>query len=288
MAERDQLVRPLGGHDAGDPRGADHVALLGIAGEDQVERLPRHHDRAARRGGARGDRLVADIDHVGAAISRTRCVSRALIPAASAFSRASSARVAAATSACRIRLSPTRMARMPAAREPRHIGRREDAALADEQPVGRHQRRQALGHGERRLEGPEVAVVDADERRGEPQRALELRLVVHLDEHVHAERERRLLERLRLVVGDRRHDDQDAVGAPGARLEDLVGLEHEILAERRQRAPRAPRSGIPARPGRRARRSAPRGRPRRPPHRRAPAPAGRNRRGSAPSTGSPS
>ena len=35
-------------------------------------------------------------------------------------------------------------------------------------------------------------------------------------------------------VVDRRHDDQDAVGAPGARFRDLIGLEHEILAQRRQ------------------------------------------------------
>ena len=44
---------------------------------------------------------------------------------------------------------------------------------------------------------------------------------------------------LRLVVGDGGHDDEDAVGAPGARLVDLVGLEHEILAQRRQRHRRA-------------------------------------------------
>ena len=33
----------------------------------------------------------------------------------------------------------------------------------------------------------------------------------------------------------RRHDDQDAVGAPGARLDHLIGVEHEILAQHRQR-----------------------------------------------------
>ncbi len=76
-----------------------------------------------------------------------------------------------------------------------------------------------------------------------------LRLVVDLDEHVHAERKRHLFERLRLVVGDRRHDDQDGVGAEGARLEHLVGVEQEVLAERREPArPRAPPSGIPSAP----------------------------------------
>ena len=57
---------------------------------------------------------------------------------------------------------------------------------------------------------------------------------MHLDEHVHAERVRCRDEGARLVVGDARHDDEDAVGAPQARLEDLVGLEQEILAQHRQ------------------------------------------------------
>ena len=166
--------------------------------------------------------------------SAARCVRRAVHSAASAFSRASSARVAAATSACRIRLSPTRIARTPASRSRVTSAGVRDAALADEQPVGRHQRRQTLGHSERRLEGLQIAVVDADERRGEVQRPLELRLVMHLEEHVHAERQRHLFERLCLGVRHRRHDDEDAVGAPGARLEHLVGLEHEIFSERRK------------------------------------------------------
>ena len=40
---------------------------------------------------------------------------------------------------------------------------------------------------------------------------------------------------LRGRVVDAGHDDQDAVGAPGARLRDLIGLVHEVLAQRRQR-----------------------------------------------------
>ena len=71
-------------------------------------------------------------------------------------------------------------------------------------------------------------------------------------QHVHAELDRRVLQRSRLVVGDGGHDDEDAVGAPGARLVDLVGLEHEILAQRRQRHGRARRvrnSGAPWKEG---------------------------------------
>ena len=102
------------------------------------------------------------------------------------------------------------------------------------------------------------------------QRARRARLVVHLDQHVHAvARTPRPPGRLRGRVVDRRHDDQDAVGAPGARLGHLIGLVHEILAQRRQRGRRARRGqDTPACPGTTARRSAPTGRPRRPPRRR--------------------
>ena len=74
-----------------------------------------------------------------------------------------------------------------------------------------------------------------------------------------------------------------------ARLGHLIGVEHEILAQRRQRAGGARRAQmIEASLGTRARRSAPKGRSRRPAHKPPPGPADRNRRGSGPSTGSPS
>ena len=63
--------------------------------------------------------------------------------------------------------------------------------------------------------------------------------VVDLDQHVEAEVVRGLVERARGLVVDRGHDDEDAVGAPGARLEHLIGIEEEILAQDRQRRRRA-------------------------------------------------
>src|SRR5262249_35143441 len=42
MAQWNQLVGSLGRHDAGDARGADHVALRGIALEHEVYRLSLH------------------------------------------------------------------------------------------------------------------------------------------------------------------------------------------------------------------------------------------------------
>ena len=72
------------------------------------------------------------------------------------------------------------------------------------------------------------------EARRELQRPVELGLVVDLDQHVHAESSAASSSVARVVVADRRHDDQDAVGAERARLVHLIGLVHEILAEHRQ------------------------------------------------------
>ena len=57
------------------------------------------------------------------------------------------------------------------------------------------------------------------------------------------------IERAGLAVIDAGHDDQDAVGAGGAGLVNLIGIEQEILAQRGQagwrRAPRARSSSLP-------------------------------------------
>ena len=47
----------------------------------------------------------------------------------------------------------------------------------------------------------------------------------------------------RAGIVDRGHDDEDAIGAVGARFRHLIGVVHEILAQHRQRARRrAPRA----------------------------------------------
>src|SRR5215211_1388117 len=119
------------------------------------------------------------------------------------------------------------------------IGRRKDAALGHDHALARDERRQSLARAQARFEGLEVAVVDADEARAQAQRALELGFVVHLDECVHAERKGCLLEIPRSDIVDGRHDDEDTVGPPRARLDDLVGVVQEILAQDRKRGARA-------------------------------------------------
>ena len=126
--------------------------------------------------------------------------------------------------------------------------------------------------------------------RVQAQRPIELGLVVHLDQHVHAAaslREPAQLARRRVV--ERRHDQQDAVGADRARLEHLVGVEDEVLAQAGQgdRRARLPRGAVGALEiallgQHREAGGAARGIGARE------APAGRNRRGSGPGSAMPS
>ncbi len=73
--------------------------------------------------------------------------------------------------------------------EPRQIVRRRNTAFADGDMTERNPSGQALAGLKRRVECPQVAIVDADEPRFQPQRAFELPAVVHFDQRVHAERE---------------------------------------------------------------------------------------------------
>ncbi len=134
-----------------------------------------------------------------------------------------------------MRLSPTRIGPDVRALETRDIGRREDAALADDDAVFRHARRESFGRRQRRLEGFEVAIVDADEAAIEAQRAVQLRRVVHLDDGIHAPVLGGAGEIGRERIVHFSHDDEDAIRAPGPRLDHLVGVDHEVLAQHGQR-----------------------------------------------------
>jgi hypothetical protein len=84
------------------------------------------------------------------------------------------------------------------------------------------------------LQGFEITVINANQRGIEFQRPLEFRRIVHLDQHVHAEFDRGGFELLRHRIVERRHDQEDAIGADRAGFEHLIGIEHEILAQDRQ------------------------------------------------------
>ena len=114
------------------------------------------------------------------------------------------------------------------------VGRRVESALADENAPGRHHGGQPFRGRQIHLEGPQVPVVDADEPGVQAERPIQFRLVVDLDEDIHAELLRRVHKFHRPAVVHRRHDEQNTVGAEDPRLDDLVGIQHEILAQDRQ------------------------------------------------------
>ena len=132
---------------------------------------------------------------------------------------------------------------MPTRGKPREIGRRVDAAFADDRSC-----RAGTSGASRSLTASDVlntlqiAVVDADQPRFQLQRALEFVLRRAL-RPARPCRGRAL--RLRCPSPPRRRAHammiEDAVGAHRARLRHLIGLEHEILAQRRQRGGRARR-----------------------------------------------
>ena len=101
-------------------------------------------------------------------------------------------------------------------------------------PAG-HVGEQLVGALEVDGEVDEVAVVDADDVGvGDLERAVELVLVVDLDEHVEVEAERLAVQLGEVLVAQRGDDQQDRVGARDGGLVDLVGVDDEVLAQDRQ------------------------------------------------------
>jgi len=85
---------------------------------------------------------------------------------------------------------------------------------------------------EARLEGLEVAVVDADDGRAERHGPVELRGGMHLDEGGQADALGGVVEIAEPRVIESRHDQQHRIGACGARFPELVLVEYELLAEK--------------------------------------------------------
>ncbi len=148
MAKRNKLMRLFGRHDPRDAAGAQHVAFLGIAAEHKIERFGRHDHTAFGGRDAFGGVFVRDIDHArfpaAAEMSELALARHSYL--ASATSRRSSALVAASTSGCRIRLSPTRKVEMPTRRSRARSAGAEQPALAHRHAVLRQHRRKPLAH----------------------------------------------------------------------------------------------------------------------------------------------
>ena len=89
---------------------------------------------------------------------------------------------------------------------------------------------------EPRLESVQIAVVDADQRGLQFERAIEFDGIMHFDEHGHAEVGRDRRQFLHAPRVQRSDDQQDAIRAHRTRFVDLVRVQHEIFAQDRQTA----------------------------------------------------
>ena len=113
--------------------------------------------------------------------------------------------------------------------------RRRDSTMPDSETSRRSgaRPRQPLGGREVDREIAQVAVVDADQRRAERQRAAHLGFVMNLDQRIHAEAPRFVDHRARCVVVEQRQHHQHGVGAGDPGLDDLPQIDEEILGKDR-------------------------------------------------------
>ena len=74
-------------------------------------------------------------------------------------------------------------------------------------------------------------MVDAHELGPDVERTVELALVVHLDQGIEGELARQAEKARELVVGQRRHDEQDGVGPHEPGVADVGRRHREVLAQ---------------------------------------------------------
>ena len=149
---------------------------------------------------------------------------------------------AAPGSSARMNASPTRKALHAGRAHAPTSAAREDAALGDDEAPGRHSRQQLERRLERDLEGAQVAVVDADQRRPQGAARARARAASCTSTSTAMPSACAIASKSRISASSRHGgDQQDRVGAHRARLEHLPGVDDEVLAQHRQRrTPRAP------------------------------------------------
>ena len=110
------------------------------------------------------------------------------------------------------------------------VFRARDAAFGDEDTRGWYQRPQPWRERDVGDQGVQVAVVHADDTRASGQGAFDFGCGVGLDEGLHAARVSQLEQLSQQTIRKCPHDEQDSIRAQFACLQDLVGIDHEVLA----------------------------------------------------------
>ena len=115
----------------------------------------------------------------------------------------------------------------------RHLGAVVDAGFADHHPIPRDPGRQLLSAGKIDAQIPQIPVVDANHRGAEVDGAGQLLLVAHLGEHPQAQFFRHFEQGAIPLVGEHGEHQEDGVRLIVAGQIDLIGVNHEVLAEHR-------------------------------------------------------
>ena len=109
--------------------------------------------------------------------------------------------------------------------EPGEVGRSGQAAFGDQCFAVRDHCGKAFGGGEVGFEGFQIAVVYAKKWRGEREGTVEFFLVMNFNQNIHIPIVYGvILKFFGLCIRDAGHDDEDAVGTPGAGFGDLIRI----------------------------------------------------------------
>ncbi len=112
----------------------------------------------------------------------------------------------------------------------------------------RHQRRQFAAGLQIGNKSMQITVVDADQQRfGKPlqlQHALDFGFIVHFQQHIHFQLACMQKQLLQSAVAERCGNQQNGIGTDCARLDDLVMIDDEVLAQNRQIAGLAGKSQV--------------------------------------------
>src|SRR5207245_3912005 len=111
-----------------------------------------------------------------------------------------------------------------------------DAALRDENDVGRYELAQTLAPSQINGQRPKVTVVDSHRRRTRLERRGSLVLVVDLDQRGETTALRDRDEILELRGVERCDDQQHRLGSASSRFSDLERVGHEVFAQDRERS----------------------------------------------------
>src|ERR1700738_2149931 len=238
MAERNKLMRALGCHYSGNSGRTEHVTFLCIALDDEIESF-LSHDNPALGNGFTLSCGVSYTSTIRASPRAPRCESFSglicfLLCCAQMLSR-----LADEGARCRLDIMlphetfSYQKGGNSMVGETFNVRAREDPALADDDVAGWDQSGEPDAGIERGRKALEIAVVDSNKLGVQAQRAFKLMLVVDFEEHVHAQSFGALLEILRQLVVHRGKDNKDAIGTPRARLDNLINVIHEVLAQNR-------------------------------------------------------